>query len=235
MEDRKPGLPHSLEAAWGLRTRPGYGPKPGLSLEKVVDAAVALAGADGLVAVSMVKVAKALGVSTMALYRYVAAKDELLELMIDRAIGEAPPVEEGIDWREGMSRWARAYLVVLRRHRWIIEVPIAGPPIAPNQLGWLELGLRYLAQTGLSGRAKLSAVMMIAAFVRTVVIYEVQARAPRYDYAAELSRVVDREKYREIVSLMIEGAIDDEVDNYADEFSFELGIILDGVAALMAR
>lgn len=235
MEEQKPGLPHSIEAAWGVRLRPGYGPRPGLSLEKVVDAAVALAASDGLAAVSMVKVAKALGVSTMALYRYVAAKDELLELMLDRAIGAPPPVDEDLGWREGLTVWTSTYLAILRRSPWILDIPVGGPPIGPNQLAWLELALRYLKSTGLNGRARLTSVMMLAGFVRTVATYESQALEPRYNYAEELARVVDPVKYREVVSLMVEGAIDDDVDNYADEFTFELDIMLDGIQALIER
>src|SRR6266511_609170 len=84
------GLPASLEAAWGLRARPSKGPKRGLSLERIVEAAVKVAASDGLEAVSMGRVAGDLGVSTMSLYRYVAAKDELLALMVD-ATAASPP------------------------------------------------------------------------------------------------------------------------------------------------
>jgi hypothetical protein len=67
------GLPASIEAAWGLRERPAKGPKPGLSLDRIVEAAVGVAATEGLAAVSMGRVAKELSVSTMSLYRYVAA------------------------------------------------------------------------------------------------------------------------------------------------------------------
>src|SRR3954463_6000768 len=75
------GVPASVAAAWGRRGRAGYGPRPGLSLERIGDPAVGVAAAEGLAAVSMVRLGKELGTSAMALYRYVAAKDELLDLM----------------------------------------------------------------------------------------------------------------------------------------------------------
>src|SRR5690242_10497698 len=62
-------------------------PKTTLTHPQIAEAAVALADAEGLAAVSMRRLAEQLGVSTMALYRYVANKDELLELMID-AVGD---------------------------------------------------------------------------------------------------------------------------------------------------
>jgi hypothetical protein len=66
-------LPASIAAAWGLRERPHKGPKPGLSLNRIIDAAVRLAASQGLDAVSMSRVASELGASTMSLYRYVSA------------------------------------------------------------------------------------------------------------------------------------------------------------------
>ena len=64
-------LPASIEAAWGLRERPHRGPKPGLSLARIVEAGVQVAEAEGLAAVSMSRVAAELGAAPMSLYRYV--------------------------------------------------------------------------------------------------------------------------------------------------------------------
>ena len=122
---RRPPLPASLDAAWGRRARPTKGPKPGLSLERIVAAAVALAHAEGLGAVSMARVASELGSSPMSLYRYVDAKDELLALMVDAALGDPPPPPAGEGWRDGLARWAWGYHDALRRHPWALHVPIS--------------------------------------------------------------------------------------------------------------
>ena len=74
----------SLELLWGLGERPSRGPKPGLTLDRIVTAAVAVADAEGLGALSMRRVATDLGVGTMSLYRYVPGKAELLDLMLDK-------------------------------------------------------------------------------------------------------------------------------------------------------
>src|SRR5579864_9075517 len=84
------GLPDGIAAAWGVRERPHKGPKPALSLPRIVDAAVRVADADGLDAVSMGRVAAELGTAPMSLYRHVSAKEELLGLMVDAAWDEAP-------------------------------------------------------------------------------------------------------------------------------------------------
>src|SRR3954464_5495446 len=105
----EPPPPASLEAAWGRRARTTRGPKPALSLERIVEAAVALAQDEGIGAVSMARGAGELGSSPMSLPRYVAAKDELLALMVDAALGPVPQPAEDEDWRAGLTRWAWGY------------------------------------------------------------------------------------------------------------------------------
>ena len=85
MSDADVELPESIELAWGLRERPGKGPRRSLTMRQVVAAGIRVAEADGLPAVSMSRVAGELGVGTMSLYRYVSAKSDLLELMADTA------------------------------------------------------------------------------------------------------------------------------------------------------
>ncbi|PZF90627.1 TetR/AcrR family transcriptional regulator, partial [Micromonospora deserti] len=90
MSDPDIDLPESVEIAWGLRERPGKGPRRSLTLEQVVAAGIRVAETEGLPAVSMSRVAGELGVATMSLYRYVSAKSDLLELMADAAYGDPP-------------------------------------------------------------------------------------------------------------------------------------------------
>ena len=134
-DDHDVELPTSLALAWGVRERPAKGPKRGLSLDRIVAAAVKAADADGLEAVSMSRVAVDLGAAPMSLYRYVASKDELLDLMIDLATGQ-PPADPVADWRVGLTRWAEAYRAVLNRHDWILRLPAEGLPdrAAPDRL-----------------------------------------------------------------------------------------------------
>src|ERR671912_86111 len=161
------GLPASIEAAWGMRTRPNKGPRPALSLERIVAAAVKVAAADGLQAVSMSRVAADLGVSTMSLYRYVSAKGELLALMADLPF-EEPPARRGAEesWRDGLARWARTELAVYPPNPWGLRIPISGPPVTPNAILWLERGLACLRDTGLAEGEKLSVMLLLTGFVR---------------------------------------------------------------------
>ena len=82
----------------------------------------------------MSRVARELGSAPMSLYRYVAAKDELLALMVDAVLGSPPRASAaGEGWRGGLSRWAWGYHAVLQRHPWVLRIPISGPAITPNR------------------------------------------------------------------------------------------------------
>jgi AcrR family transcriptional regulator len=240
-------LPASIEAAWGLRQRPGKGPKPGLSLERIVEAAVKVADSDGIAAVSMSRVAADLGVSTMSLYRYVSAKDELLMLMTDAAYGRppaAPAADEG--WRVGLSQWAWADLAVLRRHPWILRIPVSGPPLTPNSILWLERGLGILRDTGLMEAEKFSVLLLLMGFVRnsatqTTDIHEAAVKSGStvqdvmVGYGRTLAKLIDPERFPALTAGIASGALeDDEEEQFGDaEFLFGLERVLDGVEVLI--
>ena len=240
------GLPASLAAAWGVRTRPSKGPKPALTLDRIVTAAMDIADADGVAGVSMAKVASALGVSTMSLYRYVAAKDELLALMRDAAAGPPPPVSAlSGDWRASLSRWAHAERDALRTRRWVVHLQMSGPPITPNQIGWLERGLWCLRDTGLPPHQKLAAMMLVSGYVwrESQLMIDIQAAVSRDDkwqkvllnYGENLAAVADPEKFPEVHALIASGIFADTgADDIDAEFAFGLDRILDGIATLIA-
>jgi AcrR family transcriptional regulator len=237
-------LPASLEAAWGLRDRPHKGPKPGLSLRRIVDAGVRVAASEGLGAVSMSRVAAELGASTMSLYRYVAAKDELLDLMVDTALGGPPPPQDGPGWREGLSRWAWAQRAALYRNQWALRIPISGLPVTPNQVAWFENGLRCLAGTDLGEEAKASVVLLISNYVRAEATVgadigaAIAARRATPDewmsyYGRLLASLTDPQRYPAISRLLAAGVFD-RADGPADEFVFGLTRILDGIGVLVS-
>ena len=240
------GLPASLETAWGLRERPTKGPKRGLSLERIVAAAIAVAAADGLPAVSMGRVAKELDAAPMSLYRYVGAKSELVELMVDSSFGPPPtPPEATLDWRAGMTRWAWAILAGYRRHPWLRHVPVGSPPILPNQVGWLEQALVALRGTGLTGPEKLGTVMLVAGYVRywALVTLDVEAAAAAagataaeamVTYGQRLAKVVDPQRFPELSELISSGGLADDPDQPDADFVFGLDRVMDGVAALIS-
>jgi AcrR family transcriptional regulator len=248
MEDQgATGLPASIEAAWGVRTRPSKGPRPALSLERIVAAAARVAAGDGLQAVSMGRVASDLGVSTMSLYRYVGAKDELLALMADLTF-EAPPAPRGPEesWREGLSRWAWTELAVYRRNPWVLRIPISGPPVTPNAMAWLERGLDCLRDTGLGEGEKMSAMLLLTGFVRGQGMLQADiaaaqaagAAAPESEmmasYGRLLTRLTDPERFPALHAVIAAGVFDEPDDGDFD-FSFGLERVLDGIETLIEK
>ena len=139
-EDADLELPRGVALAWGVAADPQRGPKREMSVEKIVDAAVELADAEGLGAVSMAAVAARLGYTPMSLYRYVSAKDDLILLMQE----ERDRASAGVGARDrGLARAAerifRAQLSIYLRHPWMLDIPITGSPTTPNSSAWMDV------------------------------------------------------------------------------------------------
>jgi len=239
------GLPASVAAAWGLRERPHKGPRPALSLPRIVDAAVRVADAEGLDAVSMGRVAAELGAAPMSLYRHVSAKEELLRLMVDAAWGDSPgPLTPGEDWRAGLSRWAWAMRASAHRHSWAVRIPISGLPVMPREIAWFENALACMGGTGLSEARKASVVMLLSGYVRNLATTEADieaaVRASGLDpdawmasYPRMLSQLTDPQRFPALTAFIAAGVFD-TADDPDDEFIFGLDRILDGIEVLIA-
>ncbi len=155
-----------LRRLWGRTAPPRRGPKPALSVEQVVRAAVDLADAEGLAGVSMARVAESLGYSSMALYRYVESKEELLVLMSDAAADalELPPYAAG-DWRAGLEAWTRAQIAGIVARPWFLDLPLTTSQVGPNRLRWIDNAFEILAPLGLTVDEKLQIVGLLAQHV----------------------------------------------------------------------
>src|ERR1700729_1296077 len=110
---------------WDRPERAAHGPTPSLTREEITTAAVALADAQGIEAVSMRALAVELGVGAASLYRYVARKDELIDLMVDAVMGTDLKFEVRGDWREDLRSFAHGLRAMVLRHPWM-AVPSAG-------------------------------------------------------------------------------------------------------------
>ncbi|TDB77655.1 TetR/AcrR family transcriptional regulator [Micromonospora sp. KC723] len=245
MSEPDDDLPESVVIAWGLRERPGKGPQRSLTLDQIVAAAVRVAEADGLAAVSMSRVAGELGVATMSLYRYVSAKNDLVDLMTDAAYGDPPPPrgpDEG--WRSALTRWAEANVAAIRRHPWLRHVPVSGPPIRPNQVRWMERGLDSLRGTGLLPSERLSTVLLVSGYARhwatlTADLAEAAARAKLtaeevgVRYWRHLERLTRAGAFPAIRELLAEWVGEEDDEEFDAEWQFGLDRVLDGVDALI--
>ena len=183
-------LPPGLDLLWGRRERGKRGPRPGLSADAIVDAAVRIADAEGLEAISMARVAAELGFTTMSLYRYVASKDELLQLMFNAsALGAEHLVIEGDDWRSRLRAWAIIQRDMLDLHPWITQMPMAAPPVAPNSAHFVEHGLATMDETGLLDSEKLRIIGLLSSYTLSEARMAADAmRAAKAAMAAEAAR-----------------------------------------------
>ncbi len=150
--------PTALDLLWGTPERPRRGPKPSLSLERIVTEAIALADAEGLANLSMQHLAERLGCAKMALYRYVPGKAELVALMVDAGLGDPPepagrtagaatragpgrPRAGEQPWRAVLRLWATTIFDRYRAHPWAIEASAGARPTGPHELAWMETAL----------------------------------------------------------------------------------------------
>lgn len=230
-----PSLPTGLATLWGSPPA-RRGPRPTSSVEQVAAAGIALADEDGLAAVSMARVAARLDLTTMALYRYVSGKDDLVAVMFDIAVG-VPPAPSTDDWREALEEWARAQFWRLRAHPWTTEVAVVAAGMGPNQLRWLDAGLRALATSGLPEADRAGVMRVVATHVlgEARLAADLQ-RAPVYQQGFDGFVRDHAEGTGAVADVVASGAFDGSERGFEDaDLDFGLQVVLDGVAALVAR
>jgi AcrR family transcriptional regulator len=157
----------SLELLWGTPEEPTRGPRPALSVQRIVRAAIDVADAEGLAALSMRRIAGALGVGAMSLYRYVPGKAELIDLMVDEVYGEdmaALTAVEG-DWRERLKAFGRQEWALYLRHPWILQIAQGRPMLGPNSMASTDVTLLAVDGIGLDEHEMLAAVLLLSSFV----------------------------------------------------------------------
>jgi AcrR family transcriptional regulator len=224
-------LPRVLEVLW--REPSPRRRSSGLSRDRIVTAAVELADAEGLSALSMGRLAERLNCGTMSLYRHVANKDELMTLMLSTAPGPPPNIDT-TNWRGALTDWAERLWDVYHRHPWILQAASAGLPADPGQLAWLNAGLSALGTTGLSERDKLSAVVAVLHFVRGAAALDIEASGvDGPDYGALLRRLLDPSRFPALAAALEEGVFDTADDDHMADFHTGLRQLLDGIAVKM--
>jgi len=233
-------LPKNLVLLYEPRDGQRRGPRPAMSLAAVVEAGIAIADAEGLAGVSMAKVAERLGYTTMSLYRYVSNKDELLLLMANTANADPPPAPTPHAWREGLESWAKGIFGVYRRHRWLLQVPLSGPPAGPAQLLWMEAGLANLAEVDVHEGVKLQIIQLLHGYARgeAQLSNDLDTLGPEAstvaDYGRILSAVTTPETHPSLARLLASGVLDGPTGYDEDmDLGFGLSTILDGVAKVV--
>ncbi|MET8836548.1 TetR/AcrR family transcriptional regulator [Micromonospora sp. NPDC004540] len=151
---------------WTRPQRGARGPAPTHSRDEIVAAAVALADADGLGAVSMRAVAGALGMAAGSLYRHLSSRDDLLDLMVDRCVGELRPypAADGT-WQDQFLLLARRQLALYQRHPWLPDAIARRMVPGPNTLAHFDACLGLLQPVRAGVAAKFEAIAMVTGVV----------------------------------------------------------------------
>ena len=210
------------------------GPRPRYGREDVARAAVAIADAEGLEAVTFRAIAARLGTGVMSLYNYIPDKQALVFDMADLIAAElALPAPTG-DWRADMHVVAGRQRDLVLRHPWMIEAVSHLQPLGPATLGFLEFALGALEPTGLPARDRLETIALINGFVLNIVRAELASRAAAADpqhqagqYAA-LPDLLATGRYPRFAAAMAEGGQPETWDP-AVHFDRLLDRVLDGL------
>ncbi|TFV68312.1 UNVERIFIED_ORG: TetR/AcrR family transcriptional regulator [Bacillus sp. AZ43] len=227
--------------------RPRPGPRSALDVDRIVAAAVELADAEGLAAVSMRRLAGELGTAAMTLYGHVPGKGELVDLMLDAVLGELYPDDELVaagTWRTRLRTVAQANWDFYVRHPWAAHVATGRPPLGPGLMRKYELELRAVDGLGLTEVQMDLLVTLVNGFVRGTVsgVHE-KADAERVTGISEdqwwaatepyVAQVFDPERYP--TAARVGPVAGEELGAYDPHRSFEFGLdrLLDGIGVLV--
>lgn len=238
---------HMLRLLWRAGDDPPRrGPRPGLSVDAVVEAAIRLADAAGLDAVTMRRVAQQLGVAPMTLYTYVPGKAELLELMLDAAYAAMSRADtSGRPWRERVAAVAGENAALYAAHPWAATVSTGRPPLGPGMMAKYEHELAAFDGVGLDDVTVDAALTHLLNFVRSTARDAADARAVRQATAMDdaqwwsanaplLERVLDPAAYPRAVRIGgAAGAAQQSAYDPERAYGFGLVRVLDGLAALI--
>jgi AcrR family transcriptional regulator len=218
---------------------------PSLSRAEIVDAAIAVADAEGSDAVSMRRIAQVLRAGTMSLYWHVANKEHLLDLMLDALIAEVEVPEPSGNRRADLAALARNHRAMLLRHLWMMDFVGGRPPLGPNTMLNLDQSLALLDDAGLDVATAINVLSTLLTYVLGAVLREAREMRVQRDQeraetdlaewaqarAAWRNRLEADGRFTRVVRFLDEGIDPDAAETRDARFEFGLGCVLDGLAA----
>jgi len=160
--------------------------RAGLSRERVLAAAVALADEGGVEELSMRRLAKKLGVEAMSLYNHIANKDQLLDGMVDFVFSEIEPPSARADWRQEMRKTAASTRDALNRHRWAVGLLDARPNPGEANVRLYEAALACLREAGFSAEMAIRAQSIKDAYIYGFALQDATRHEEEFLFGLEL-------------------------------------------------
>ncbi|MCG5212184.1 TetR/AcrR family transcriptional regulator C-terminal domain-containing protein [Streptosporangium soli] len=225
---------------WERLERPAPAPRQRLSPQRIAMAAVAVADAEGLEAITMRRLATELGVAPMAPYRYVSGKDDLLELMVDHVYA-GMRLPGGLGWRESLHALAVGTRELMLEHRWLAQLPpLTKLALTPSRMAVAEQSLMALDGLGLDPDMMMGIFRGVDAYVQGAMSYDSAVDA----FMSEQSLSSGDELRTELAPLMAWHMRTGHYPTYQHylrtatrkddrQWQFDLGLncLLDGIAA----
>ena len=231
----------SLAVLWRMKDGTARRGRSDLSVDRIVRAAIELADAEGIAALSMRRVADRLGVGTMSLYTYVPGKAELLDAMLDTVYGETERPESGAGWRERLEQIAWQNWAMYHRHPWMLQVATGRAVLGPNVIAKYDHELRAVDGIGLTDVEMDSVLSLVLGHVegaarRSVEAAQTERRSGLTDeqwwhaHAPLMGRIMDPGRFP-VASRVgsAAGEVHGSAQNPAHAFEFGLQRILDGI------
>lgn len=238
-------LQRRSQLLWEDRTPATRGPKAALTPDDVVRAAVEIADAEGLSAVTMHAVAAKIGFTTMAIYRYFPNKETLLDAVIDAGTGQPPAFRSPrADWRTEVREWSLAKRAMLCARPWLAELPFVAAPHGPNWLSWLEAITDSLSRTSLNLSDIGPVLSIVDGFTRgasDTAISLARAKAKGITpeewaagVGADLGRAIGDPRFPKFAAV-ITAPSDEQPRSLEESFTFGLELVLDGIEQYIAQ
>lgn len=211
-------------------------PPTPLSRERILAAAMPLVDQSGLEALSMRKLALALGVKAMSLYNHIANKDDLVDSLVDRVVSEIELPRLADDWRTAMRQRAISAHAVLRRHPWAVLALMSRINVGPAMLRYIDVTLGCLIEAGFTYEMADRAWNAIDSHIYGFTLQELNFPLEAAEYASAADNFVShipagRYPYlNQLTHHVLEGRYDGLHD-----FNFGLELILSGLEKLRDR
>lgn len=209
--------------------------RPRLNRERVLQAAVALADAEGPGALSMRRIGRALGVEAMSLYNHVAGKDDLLDGIVQYVLGEMDVAPPGVDWTEAIRRRARSARTVFARHPWAMGLlERRSENSSPLRLDYYDSVLGSLREAGFDAATAIRAFSIVDAFIFGFILQELSLSFGTTEELDEVGTDLLRQlagsypHLAEATTFAMESGYD-----RAAEFEFGLDLIIEGLERML--
>ena len=230
-----------MTSLWERLEETATAARQALSAQRIAAAAVAIADAEGLDAITMRRLATELGVAPMSAYRHVSGKDDVLELMVDLVYGEVN-VPDGADWRETLRALAMGVRALVLKHPWLTRLSASQMvyELTPNRMDLAERALATLYSLDLDVDTAMSVFRTVGGYVHGATSAEIGLRQlmddrgwttgdeTREGLSAQMTWLLKTGRYPAFDRYVHEGTRKDDL-----QWQFETGLehVLDGIAA----